>query len=97
MTTWSVEPYDDTIDKRLRKFKSDTPVIKNFKNFVQELEFIDDPAEIGERKHGKYRDCFGAHMTKSVSLVYSVNYEKNTVYLVDLDNHKNLYGRDNHS
>jgi len=97
LTTWIIQPFDNTIDKKLKRNKSNGPLIKNFKNFILELEFIDDPAEIGERKHGQYKDCFGTHLTKSFSLIYSINYEENIVYLIDLDDHKNLYGRDNHS
>ena len=97
MNTWSVQPYDDTIDKKLRKFKSNKPLIKKFKNFIVELESTDDPADIGTKKHGKYKNCFGVHMTKSHSLIYLINYDEYIVYLLDLDDHKNLYGRDNNS
>ncbi len=98
MNPWVIQPIDDTIDRKLRKlFKSNSDLIKNYKSFIQELEFVDDPAEIGDRKHGKYKDCFGRHMTKSISLLYAINYAERIVYLVDLDDHKNLYGRDNHS
>lgn len=98
MSSWTIQPIDDTIDRKLKKpFKSNSNLIKNYKSFIQELEFIDDPAEMGDRKHGKYKDCFGIHMTKSISLLYSVSYTERTVYLIDLDDHKNLYGRDNRS
>ena len=97
MNSWNVQPYDDTINKKLKKHKSNAPVIKNFKNFIQELELVEDPVDIGDRKHSQYRNCFGIHMTKSISLIYTIDYEKHVVYLVDLDDHKTLYRRDNHS
>lgn len=34
-------------------------------------------------------------MEKSHSLIYFVDFEKRTVYLIDMDDHKNLYGQDN--
>jgi len=97
LTPWGVQPFDDTIDKKLKKYKANAPLIKNYKQFIQELEIVNDPAEIGDKKHAQFKDCFGRHLTKSFSLIYSINYEENVVYLIDLDDHKNLYGRDNHS
>ena len=92
---WLVQPFDGTIDKKLKKFKSNLPLTKNFINFIQELKITDDPAILGELKHGLYKNCIGKHLTKSHTLIYYVDYPKNTVWLIDLDDHKNLYGRDN--
>ena len=87
-------PVDATVDKKLKKFKSNKPLVKNYKNFIQELATADDPATLGDRKHGRYRNCIGKHLTKSHSVIYAIDYESIVVYLVDLDDHKNLYGRD---
>lgn len=92
---WTVIPVDDTIDKKLKKYKGNNPLIKNFKNFIKELETTNDPATLGNVKHGQYKNCYGKHMTKSHSLIYAIDYTKFIVYLIDLDDHKNLYGRDN--
>ena len=97
MSPWDIQPFDDTIDKKLKKYKSNTPLIKNFKIFIEELEVIENPADIGDKKHGAFKNCYGRHLTKSFSLIYSINYESHVVILVDLDDHKNLYGRDNRS
>ncbi len=91
-----VQPFDDIIDKKLKKFKSNQSLIKNFTNFIEELK-TDDPARLGESKHGVYKNCIGKHLTKSHALIYYVDYSKGIVWLVDLDDHKNLYGRDNKS
>ena len=92
---WLIQPFDDTIDKKLKKFKSNQPLIKNFTNFIEDLKTVDDPARLGELKHGIYKNCIGRHLTKSYTLIYYVDYSKKIVWLVDLDDHKNLYGRDN--
>lgn len=92
---WLVQPYDNTIDKKLRRYKANQPLIKNYENFINELKTVDDPATLGESKCGKYKNCRGKHLTKSHSLIYYVDYSKHVVYLIDLDDHKNLYGRDN--
>ena len=60
---WLIQPFDDTIDKKLKKFKSNQPLIKNFTNFVEELKTVNDPAQFGEPKHGSYKNCIGKHLT----------------------------------
>lgn len=91
---WSIVPVDDTINKKLKKYKANKQLIDNYRSFVKELETIEDPGIIGEIKCGQYKNCRGKHMTKSHSLIYYVDYAKQTVFLIDLDDHKNLYGRD---
>jgi mRNA-degrading endonuclease RelE of RelBE toxin-antitoxin system len=89
---WLIQLFDGTIEKKLKKFKSNQPLIKNF---IQDLKNADDPVSLGELKHGFYKNCIGKHLTKSHSLIYYIDYSKKTVWLIDLDDHKNLYGRDN--
>ncbi|MHB8547259.1 MAG: hypothetical protein ACYDAJ_10875 [Nitrosotalea sp.] len=83
--------------KKLKKFKSNKPLIDNFNNFLDELKSSTDPGTMGEIKHGRYHNCHGRHMTKSHSLIYYVDFQQKSVYLIDLDDHKNLYDRDNRS
>lgn len=92
---WFIQPFDNTIERKIKKFKSDKPLIKNYKAFIEELKVVDDPRTLGDLKHGKFRYCYGMHFTKSHSLIYYVDFQRNTVFLIDLDDHKNLYGRDN--
>ncbi|MDC8453544.1 MAG: hypothetical protein LV477_11640 [Candidatus Nitrosotalea sp.] len=92
---WFIQPFDNTIERKIKKFKSDKPLIKNYKAFIEELKVVDDPRTLGDLKHGKFRHCYGIHLTKSHSLIYYVDFQQNTVFLIDLDDNKNLYGRDN--
>lgn len=80
--------------KSIKKFKSDK-TIDNFKKIVVELTNSNDPRNLGDLKHGRYRYCYGIHLTKSHSLIYRIFEEKRIIQLIDLDDHKNLYGRDN--
>lgn len=89
-----VQPADKLL-KKLRKFKSDKPIIDGYYRVLKELEKCPSPTEIGERKHGLYANCYAVHITKSHSLVYMYLSKDNVVILIDLDDHKNLYGRDN--
>jgi len=91
---WKIVSADDTIDKKLKKFRSDKDVIKNYKQAIQDLANSQDPTQIGERKHGRYKYCFSYNITKSHRLLYRVFVKENTIQLIDLDDHKNLFGRD---
>jgi len=90
-----VESRDNVIDKKLKKFKSDKSIIDGFFRALEDLKNVPDPTTIGERKHGKYKYCFAIHITKSHSLIYLYMREKDLVQLIDLDDHKTLFGRDN--
>lgn len=81
--------------KKLKKFKSDKSVIEGYYRILNDLETSQDPTEIVERKHGLYANCYAIHITKSHSLVYMYLPKENAVVLIDLDDHKSLFGRDN--
>jgi mRNA-degrading endonuclease YafQ of YafQ-DinJ toxin-antitoxin module len=91
---WSVFPLDSTLDKKLKKYKSNKPLIDNYFVFLEELKISEDPGTLGEPKCGQYKNCRGRHLTKSHSLIYSIDYKNHKIILIDLDDHKNLYGRD---
>ncbi|MEX0656502.1 MAG: hypothetical protein WD154_03020 [Nitrosopumilaceae archaeon] len=92
---WHIDTDTFYIDRKLRKFKSDKAIIDGFKRAIRDLASSNDPRQIGELKHGKYRYCYAIHITKSHSLVYRVFVTEKVIQLIDLDDHKNLYGRDN--
>jgi mRNA-degrading endonuclease YafQ of YafQ-DinJ toxin-antitoxin module len=92
---WHIDTDTFYIDKKLRKFKSDKAIVDGFKRAIKDLAASNDPRQIGELKHGKYRYCYAIHITKSHSLVYRVFMTEKVIQLIDLDDHKNLYGRDN--
>lgn len=93
---WQIDS-SSHIEKKLKRFKLDKAIIEGFKRIIQELANSDDPRLIGEIKHGKYRYCYAIHITKSHSLLYRVFNDEKIIQLIDLDDHKNLYGRDNRS
>ncbi|MDE1863162.1 MAG: hypothetical protein KGI33_09645 [Thaumarchaeota archaeon] len=92
---WQLDFDSFSIEKKLKKFRSDKVVITNFKRIVVELVNSENPRKMGELKHGRYRYCYGIHATKSHTLLYRVFDEEKIIQLIDLDDHKNLYGRDN--
>lgn len=92
---WQIEAADGTINKKLKKFRTDKAIIQGYKRIVGDLAVSDDPRKLGESKHGRYKYCYAIHVSKSHSLVYRVFFAENIVQLIDLDDHKNLFGRDN--
>ena len=93
MECWKVRD-QDRIKKGLKGIKGNERAIKNLLEFLEDLKVCKDPARIGKRKAGLYRNCYGVHLTKSVSLLYRIDYRSHAVYLIDLGDHKRLYGRD---
>jgi len=93
---WSISS-SNIIDKKLKKFKSDASIINGYKRAILDLVSSDDPRTIGKIKHGKYKYCYAFNVTKSHRLLYRVLFEENVVQLIDLDDHKTLFGRDNRS
>lgn len=71
--------------------------MNSFESAVTNLAESDNPAFVGSRKRGCLRDCYSYRITRSHRLIYAVDYEKRTVYLLDLDDHKGIFGRDNRS
>ena len=87
----------DEVKKKLKKFRSDKAIIEGFYRTLEELKDAPEPIKIGERKHGFYRNCHAIHITKNHSVLYRYFPEQDLLHLIDLDDHKNLYGRDNKS
>lgn len=92
---WKISVTDDTIDKKLKKFRSDKQIVDGYKRAILDLANSADPRSRGERKHGIYKYCYAYAITKSHRLIYRVFYEQKIIQLIDLDDHKVLFGRDN--
>lgn len=96
MAPWEVDD-QPRMKKGVKSIRGNERATKNLISFLEELKICKDPADIGERKSGSYRNCYGVHLTKSVSLIYRIDYKLHTVYLIDIGDHKRLYGRDGRS
>ena len=80
--------------KALKNIKSDAPAQRQPDAFIDELESCNAPSILGEKMHGPYHDCYGFHLTKSVSLIHRIGCHAHAVHLADLGDHKQLHGRD---
>ncbi len=87
--------YSNTIKKKLRKYRANYPLIEGFKKKARELEQFHDPSKYGKSLHGHWKGFREEHITDSFIFVFRWLSDRNILQFVDLDDHKNLYGRDN--
>lgn len=85
---------DDYFAKKLRRLRSNPEVVDKYKRALFELSHSSDPEELGDRKRGRLRHLFAYRITKSYRLLYRIDRDKREIAMVDLDDHKNIYGRD---
>lgn len=84
---------DEAIDRKRGRFKPNRDVAKGHRIAVGDLVQSANPAELGTRKRGQLRRLYRYSIMKSFRLLYT-DCRKGEIRLVDLDDHKNLYGRD---
>ena len=70
MQPWKIRQEGKML-KALKNFKGNAPVMAKLTKLIGCMKVCKNPSALGERKHGVHRGCYGAHLTKSVSLVYS--------------------------
>lgn len=85
---------DKNFDKKLHKIHSNKDAHDKYKTALSEMIHSPNPQTLGDRKRGHLRHLYAYRLTRSYRLLYSIDYAKNTIVLVDLDDHKNLYGKD---
>lgn len=85
---------DGDLDKKMARFRSNADIVRRYRVAVTDLAQSADPTRVGRRKRGSLRQLYSYDLTKSFRLLYSVDRRGMEIHLVDLDDHKNLYGRD---
>lgn len=90
---WNVYT-DKNFDKKLHKIRSNKEVRDKCRIAMLELVNSPHPEMLGDRKRGHLRHLYGYRLTRSYRMLYSVDYNEEAIILVDLDDHKNIYGKD---
>ena len=90
---WKIR-LNDNFDKKLHKHRSNKEVLDGYANAALELAHSIDPRRLGDRKRGRLHHLYGYRLTKSYRLLYHVDRDNGEIVMVDLDDHKNVYGRD---
>ena len=98
MSVWTVRQDGGRMPKALKNIRGNAPVMRNFIGLLMCMKDCKDPSTLGEKmRYSRYRCCWKAHLTKSITFIYSVRADSSTVYALDIGDHKWLYGRDNRS
>lgn len=85
---------NDKFRQGQKKYKHDIEVCKALAACVEALSTDEDPARLGDRKYGRYEGTYGYALSRSIRVLYKVDYGAHQVLLVALGNHKEVYGRD---
>jgi addiction module RelE/StbE family toxin len=67
---------------------------ESLKRAIIELQNSKDPTKLGSRKRGKLLDCYSYNITKSIRLLYKVNFNIGVITLLRVGDHKQVYGKD---
>lgn len=93
MTDWKVVE-SVKVRKSRKKYSSDARVCKALESCLRQLPNEEDPRRIGDRKYGIYDGTYGYNLTKSIRLIYKVDYNARQIKLLAMGDHKEVYGRD---
>ncbi len=89
---WSIE--DNAIFRKLyKKYVKVTNVADTVNSRIEDLRTASEPARLGDKKHAPYRNTYGINITKSVRLLYTINYKEHKILLVAIGDHKEVYRR----
>ncbi len=82
-------------DQVLRQFKKlGEPQKKQYREAIKTLANSDDPRRLGTFKRGKKCAAYYYELGRSLRLVYQVVDEEMVILLLDVGDHKEVYGRD---
>ena len=82
------------VEAALRYYKADKAVSKNYARIVDDLKRSRNPASLGIPKKGRHGGSLGTHITKSVVLVYRIDYPAHRIDLAWMGDHKEVYWHD---
>ena len=72
---------------------ANSELIRGYKRAVKDLSGSDDPRTLGKRMRGHLDGCYSCRLTKSYRLLYRVDAHDRIVRLLDMGDHKELFGR----
>lgn len=81
-------------DKHRKRHLHDQAVSEALCERLKSLQNAEDPGRLGGIKLGPLNGVYGAWLSKSVRLLFVVDYGTQVIRLLDIGNHKEVYGRD---
>lgn len=81
-------------EKHMKGYRHDQAIIKALCERLESLQGAEDPERLGDHKLGQLNKTYGTRPSKSVRLLYAVDCATQVIRLLDIGNHKEMYGRD---
>ncbi len=81
-------------DKHKKGYLHDQAVSKALCERLESLQNAEDPGRLGDIKIGPLKGVYGTRLSKSVRLLFVVDYDAQLIRLLDIGDHKKVYGRD---
>ncbi len=84
----------EKFEQGLKKYRRDPNVRKALAACVEALATEENPERLGKRKVNQYAGLYGYRLSKSMRVIYQINYDTHQITLVTLGSHKEVYGSD---
>ena len=81
-------------DKGRAQYSRDKSIGRRLQERLELLPWAKDPGRLGDRKSGRLSGVYSLKISKSIRLLYVVDYDKHQIRLLGMGNHKEMYGRD---
>ena len=91
MVKWKV-----SIHRRFRKqyARLDPILRKRVEEAIKQLMESEDPERLGEYKRGRFLGCYAYDIGRRYRILYLVERETNTIWLLRVGTHKQVYEKD---
>jgi mRNA-degrading endonuclease YafQ of YafQ-DinJ toxin-antitoxin module len=81
--------------RRRKKYRHDHVVRKSLQSVLESLQGAEAPDRLGEpKKDRRFNETYVTRLTKSLRLQYSVDLDTQKIRLLNMGDHKEVYGRD---
>lgn len=87
----------DRYENHAKAYRRDHVVAKALRERLVSLRDAEHPERLGDHKIGRLNGVcgvYGAWLSKSVRLLFTVGYATRVILLLDIGNHKVVYGHD---
>ncbi len=88
---WILSPSSNFM--RQRKRYENTPVNEKIRKAIRELQNSSDPRKLGTFKRGRKYAAYYYNLDQSFRLVYDVIEDELVILLLDVGDHKQVYGK----
>lgn len=81
-------------EKHVKAYLHDQRITKALCERLESLRDAKCPERLGDHKIGRLNGAYGTRLSKSVRLLYVIDYSARVIRLLDIGDHKEVYGHD---